>query len=208
MKKLFILLIIFMLTIPVFAQKAEPVNRHVAVSFNPIPLFTGVFLGGFGVDAGLEFAPIRNTSLKAGFFYLGFDPGKFNITNLEKGEISAIRVNAEARWYPEGKYVEGFFLNGGFQYHRLKAAFTLENGEKSATTGGELNTYGLYFGLGYKAVFGDSRAGFTLEPFLDFDWPIKSDIPFDEMDPISGNLLGWALGVKLFRFGLGFGIAF
>ncbi|MDR0324451.1 MAG: hypothetical protein LBI12_08415 [Treponema sp.] len=198
MKKIFVFLVIILIAAPVFAQQ-----RHFAITISPSPIIYAPILGGIGIVAGVEFAPLKNFAVKGNFYYVGWDFGKLIDEAGVDADISMLRFSVEGRFYPSGNYVEGFFLNGGFQFHRLGASFSYEGIKLSDG----LNTYGVYGGAGYKLVFGRSRLGFVLEPTLDFIWPLKSDIPFKDM-AAGSNLFGWILGVKMFRGGLKLGLAF
>jgi hypothetical protein len=192
--------------VPAFTQ------MEVGVSFDPVPLITGLVLGDFGISTGFEYASARAVSTKINVYYLGMNIAAF--TDLTDGtdlKISLFRVNLEGRWYPEAEYIKGFFLNGGLQYHLMSgiAKIVDENGSLIGGSG-NLNTLGLYGGIGYKIIFGSTqKVGFFLEPAMDFIWPLYSDIPFTEIKPLAiSNYLGWIMGVKLFRFGLIMGAAF
>jgi len=215
MKKIFIFLAVLMIVSPVFAQKDAleglneledtSVKRQFAILLNPIPLVIGVIGGGFGLEAGVEYAPASMASVKASVYYIGLDPSKwFDVTKEGNARFSITRVSLEGRWYPSEQYVKGFFLNGGFYYHQVNAA--LRWADVDFGTG--LSTYGIYIGIGTKKITGNGRVSFSYEPTVDFTWPISSEIPFNKLDILSSNLLGWVLGVKLVRFGWRFGIAF
>ena len=205
MKKFFCILVIILIVIPVFAQKSWDGNRRMAITINPFTIAYPPAFGGLGIQGGFEFALVEMASIKANVFYVRYDLGKIS-DNTDGSDtiLSMFRLSLEGRWYPMGDYVEGFFVNGGFQFHRLSAKFDFDD----AYLGIGLNTYSLYGGVGYKIVFGNSRIGFVLEPTLDFIWPVYSDIPFDKMDKSSSNILGWMMGVKLFRLGISVGVAF
>jgi hypothetical protein len=131
-------------------------------------------------------------------------------------DVSTLRFSLEGRWYPAQNYLHGFFLSLGLQYHQITGSVSLEidYDEKSYDFNIKkgFNTYGLFAGLGYKAIYGKNRVAFSLEPVLDFAWPISSDIPFADMSDDLGSLasfmVGTALGVRGPRFRLLFGVAF
>jgi hypothetical protein len=219
MKKFLFFPMVAFLTVSIFAKEDWEGSRQTAITLNPNPLITGLLLGGAGINAGFEFAPISWASVKANIYYIGFDFLKFvgdpvfddeEIIGPGSLNISLFRANLEGRWYPSGDYVSGLFLNGGLQFHRISASTSLPisdvNFGKSKTSI-YIDTWGICFGGGYKAVVGKNRAGFIIEPMLDFTWPLRSDIPFDELG-IEGNFLGWLLGVKGLRGSLMFGVAF
>jgi hypothetical protein len=222
MKKILFLLMFVFLSVSVFAKEDWEGSRQIAITMNPNSLVTGLILGGFGINAGVEFAPIRWVSVKANIYYIGFDPFKLigeplfddvdgeEIFNPIGFNVSLFRANLEGRWYPLGGYVSGWFLNGGLQFHRISASTSFSVSEANlgkGKVGIDIDTWGICVGGGYKAVIGKNRAGFVLEPMLDFTWPLRSDIPLNEMG-IEGNLLGWMLGVKGLRGSLMFGVAF
>jgi hypothetical protein len=215
MKKIFVLLAVFMIVSPIFAQRSameglddlgeSSGDKQFAVLLNPLPLVFGIIAGGFGFEMGVEYAPVQMASVKGSIYYIGFDPTKwFNVDTSGNANFSILRVSLEGRWYPAEQYVKGFFLNGGFYYHQVNAALKWEGGN----FGTGLSTWGFYLGLGSKRVTGNGRVSFSFEPTIDLTWPLSSEIPFDELDVFSSNLLGWALGVKLIRFGWRMGVAF
>jgi hypothetical protein len=226
LKKLIIFLVIAVVAVPAFSQAGR---RQMAANVNLNPLVASVFLSGWGIEGGLEYAVIRPISVKANALYATTNPlkaaGGLDNLGVDFGgvgvdasiSVSALRFSLEGRWYPAQNYLEGFFVGGGLQFHRLMASGSLsisyegESERFDATEG--MNTFGVFAGLGYKAVFGKSRVAFTLEPVLDFAWPIMSDIPFKDMNDglgsdMAGNVAGWALGVLGPRFRLLFGLAF
>ena len=123
-----------------------------------------------------------------------------------------------------------FFVNLGYQFHHFKVnadGFLLfYDTDKSAgppiinppslpsfahppyIAMTDANTHAIYGGAGYKFVFGQSQSAFALETKLDFVWPISTDIQFDRMSDSTSMLVGWVMGVKLFRLGLVLGMAF
>jgi hypothetical protein len=217
MKKVFVLLAVFMIVSPVFAQRSamegldglgeSSVDRQFAVLLNPLPLVIGLVAGGFGFEMGVEYAPVEMASVKASVYYFGFDPTKFfaaEQTSGAKADLSLFRVSLEGRWYPAEQYVKGFFLNTGFYYHQVSADVKYEG----ANFGAGLGTWGIYIGLGTKKISGNGRVAFSFEPTVDLTWPLSSEIPFDQMGTFAGNFVGWALGVKLIRFGWRMGVAF
>ena len=220
MKKVIVLFVIVLLAAPVFAQQSWQGNRQFAVNVSFMPMVEGISLGGFGFEGAAEFAPIRPFSVRASFRYVGFDAFKQlkdtldYFTDIKSSlDIYHLRFALEGRWYPSKKYIHGFFLNGGFQFDRLSLSAQFKYEKVSIGVGGGLNTYGLLAGLGYKGVFGSSRVAFSIEPAINFVWPLSSDIPFKEISDASGGagasaVLGWMLGMKLVRAGLRFGVAF
>lgn len=211
MKKFMFFMIIVFLAAPLFSQESWEDNRRIAITLDPNPMIFGLLLGGFGVEAGLEYAFAQQFAVKGIVRYWGFDPIKWFGDDLDgvKSNFSVFRANAEGRWYPSQCYVHGFFLNTGLQYDLFSASGSYYANTGTRVSLGEgWNTLSIYGGLGYKAVFGKGRVAFIMEPTLDFIWPLYSDIPFSDMGTLAGNLVGWALGVKLVRAGLLFGIAF
>jgi hypothetical protein len=231
MKKIIFFPMVVFLTVSAFAGEEWDGNRQIAVTMNPNPMTIGLLLGGFGINAGFEFAPVKWASLKANIYYIGFDPLKFVGEPLvyedEYGDgyddgyeeefflptgsnISLFRVNLEGRWYPSGNYVSGLFVNGGLQFHRLSASasFSLSDAEMGkGMMGVYIDTWGVCAGVGYKAIFGKNRVGFVFEPVLDYAWVLHSDIPFKDLGS-GGSMLGWFLGAKGLRGTLMFGAAF
>jgi len=216
MKKVlsFAVLAVILFAMPVSAEedRDEENKRQMAITLSPNPLIIGLFLGGFGINAGFEFAPVSTAAVKANVFYIGFDPVKLiglNDDNL-KSLAYMLRVNMEARWYPMAQYVKGFFVNGGVQYHRLSlsAGVSFDTDEEKESAGGGLNSISICSGLGYKVVIGKEQAGFVIEPNMEFAWDVYSDIPFQNMVPPVSYFLGNVLGIRGFRFNLLFGAAF
>ena len=246
MRRFFAVLLFSILLAPVFAGDYSEKIRRVALTLDPVPLVTGVAFGGFGLGGGLEYAFMKNFAVKTGFSYTGVDfariPG-FNMDDAGSGKpgpgfpiqgtdttVSWIKWSLELRWYPGENYVEGFFVNLGYQFHH----FTVNSGgflsfydtDKEAgppimnplgppyfahppyITMANANTHSIYGGAGYKLVFGQSQSAFALETKLDFTWPISTDMEFDRMSNSTGMLVGWMMGVKLFRLGLVMGVAF
>ena len=218
MKKAFFLsmIIAILAAAGLSAQTAWEGNRRMAVMINPIPLVLGTAIGGFGLEAGFEYAPAPQFSVKTGVYYMGYFYNLYDYTTANGGNSSTgmytMRVSLEGRWYPNEDSVHGLFLNGGFQYHRLGGSYSItvyDYGGQETSTGQSqgYNTYCIYLGVGYKAIFGKNRAGFAMEPTLDFVGPLYSEIPFGG-DLASNNLAGWVLGIKMFRLGIAFGAAF
>jgi hypothetical protein len=225
MKKIIFFLMLVFLTVSVFAKERWEGDRQIAVTMNPGPLILGQILGGFGINAGFELAPVEWASLKANIYYIGFDPLKLigepidydgeGMMQKITSNVSLLRVNLEGRWYLSGNYVSGWFLNGGLQFHQLSASSSFPLGDVTLddTTVGKgkvgiyITTWGICIGGGYKAIFGKNRAGFVFEPVMDLTIPIYSDIPFGNMG-FEGDIIGWLLGIKGLRGGLMFGVAF
>ncbi|MDR2702342.1 MAG: hypothetical protein LBB72_07920 [Spirochaetaceae bacterium] len=210
MKKILVFLAVFIIAAPVFAQAEWDGEQKMAVTFNPFPFIGGLLLRGVGIDAGLEYAPVSMASVKTSFYFFKFDPTKWFDTSSDSSnyDIHFLRFSLEGRWYPSQEYVKGFFLNGGLFFHQFGVSASMNYSGADFSGSDSLNTFGLYIGAGNKMVYGSGRVAFVMEPTLDFAWPLYSDIPFDKMDIISSNFVGWCLGVKLLRFGFRLGVAF
>ena len=200
---------IVVLSVPVFAQDEWANNRRMAIHTNIAPLILGSLLGGFGVEAGFEYAPISSFSTKVNFSYTGFDPSRFDLVEVEHKAgftrlgLSLFRVNLEGRWYPQKHYLSGWFVGGNAQFYRIlaipAAAFTIDDKE---INNGIVDTWSLFATVGYKVVFrSKQRAAFFIEPVLDLGWKIYSDLP-------DTPFLAWLLGGARVRFNLTLGAAF
>jgi len=217
MKKILLLMSIIVLAAPAFAQEEREEregwdgNRQMAVAIRISPLLVGSLLGGFGVDAGFEFAPLPNTSVRANVRYIGFSPLAFDFVSYEdsvsgRARVSMLRFNLDWRWYPGRNYVKGWFLSSGLQFQRLAASASLIVGDEELAEGVGFNTLSTFAGLGHKIVFRSSqRAAFIMEPKLDIGWRIASNIP-DAVFSIP--FTGWIMGTNGLRFSLLFGAAF
>jgi hypothetical protein len=202
MKKIFVFLTVIALAVPVFAQndgKDWTGNRRTAVYADPTLFLVGPLFGVMGGAAGVEVASLKSFSLCTRIFY---------VSSISWEDIDAhiLYTSLEARWYPERNYVQGFFLSGGLQYHLFSAEYGFSDGE--IEPGASYHAFGFLGGVGYKFVFGKKQFGFFLEPSLYYAWPIKTNIPFDETDKYSGNVMAMMLGIKFARPSLIFGLAF
>jgi hypothetical protein len=219
MKKTTVFLLAMLIAIPVFADESWEGDRTMAITMSPTPLIIGTVMGGFGINAGFELALLKSVSVKGNLYYIGFDPLKFvgfndDMMGFEEGgtitsNVSLFRVNAEARYYPEGEYLKGWFVNGGVQFHRISAsARVTSDGVPGAyaESGIGFNTFGACAGIGHKLIFGTNRVGFVLEALLDYTHPFFTEIPLagDFSDVVIGSLLG----TRGFRASLLFGVAF
>jgi hypothetical protein len=217
MKKITVFLLAMLIAIPVFADEDWEGDRTMAITMSPTPLIIGTVMGGFGINAGFEVSLLKWLSVKGNIYYIGFDPlqfAGFNEIEIEgegtyTSNVSLFRANAEARYYPDGGYLKGWFLNGGVQFHRLSASARVTSDEMPgayAEAGIGFNTLGICAGTGYKLIFGKGRVGFVLEPSLDYTFPLFTEIPQagDFADVIVGSLLG----TRGFRASLLFGAAF
>jgi hypothetical protein len=217
MKKITVFLLALLTVIPVFAEEGESEgNKTMAITASPGPLIIGTVLGGFGINAGFEISLLKLLSVKGNIYYLGFDPLKFvGYSEIEAdgnsytGNVSLFRANAEARYYPAGEYLEGWFVNAGVQYHRISASARVKHDEMPGAyeeAGIGFNTFGICVGGGYKLIFETGRVGFVLEPVLDFTWPLFTEIP--RFNDFTDVIIGSLLGIRGFRAGLLFGAAF
>ena len=216
MKKMLLLVLVIMFAVPALAQEEREGwegNRRMAVGMRLSPLITGSLLGGFGVDAGFEFAPLQSFSVRANARYVGFRPFIFDFVDYADEDsgsatarLSMLRFNLEGRWYPGGNHVEGWFLSGALQFQRLAASGSIFVDETELSDGIGLNTLSAFAGLGYKIVFRSSqRAAFFIEPLIDVGWRITSEIP---RDVLSVPFVGWMMGTNGLRFSLILGAAF
>jgi hypothetical protein len=220
MKKITVfLLAMLMMVIPVFADKEWEGDRTMAITMSPTPLIIGTIMGGFGLNAGFELALHKSIAVKANLYYIGFDPLQFigfsdDMMGLEEGgtitsNVSLFRANAEARYYLDGMYLEGWFINLGAQFHRISASARVTLDEMPgayAETGIGFNTFGVCAGAGYKMILGTGRVGFVMEASLDYTHPIFTEIP--QAGDFSDFIVGSLLGTKGFRASLIFGAAF
>ena len=215
MKKILLLAAAFALAAPAFAQEGAHEREHwhdsrqMAITLNLTPLLIGALVDGFGMEAGFEFAPARFAAAKINVQYIGFGLRRLGVMydddSYGNGVVSMLRVNLDGRWYPQGNFVRGWFVNGGLQFHRIAAPASLF--DEDGTWGGNrgLNTFSVLAGVGYKLVFRSSqRAAFVLEPGLDFIWQVASQMP-----RVPGDfLLGAILGTRGVRFNMLLGAAF
>ena len=197
---------IVFLAAPAFAQdggETPEADRRMAVTVSLAPLVVGAMFGGFGMDAGFEYAFAPFASVKANVRFVNIDPLRFNAVDADYGfrpRASQLRYNLEGRWYPQENYVQGFFLNGNLQYQRLFATSSIEVNDEEMDA--SINTLSGFVGVGYKAVFRSTRRhAFVMEPALDLGWRIFCD---GDLVPPLGQLLGTG-GV---RFRVLFGAAF
>ena len=183
---------------PLFAQDiTEPeiwtaqTPRRAAITLNTVPMVIGSLLGGFGIGTSFEYAFSSNASIRGGIYYVGFNIG----VSGNDYRFSLGRFNLDMRWYPSHRYVRGFFLSGGAQFHRIAG------GAES------FNSVGVVTGLGHKAAFGgQNRTLFFIEPSVDIVWSVYSQLLPD--DPLAAGFLGTLLGIRGPRFNLAFGLAF
>ena len=202
MKKVVLFLVIIAMAAPVFAQDMGTVNwdgnRRMAVMINPLPLFIVPMIGGFGIGAGFEYAPSPFFSIKPFVNILNLNQRNF-WDEEDNDSLFMLRFSTEARWYPLGNFVHGLFTNLGLQYHLLNQNLT-------DVDIGTFHTLGIFWGVGYKFVWGRSRAAFVVEPTIEHSWVLTTSIP--EIDPLVDHAIGWLLGIRWFRVGLKVGVAF
>jgi len=207
--------VIVLLAAPAFAQEERERwdgNRQMAVAMRVSPLLIGSLLGGFGIDAGFEFAPLQAASVRANVRYVGFSPFIFDFVYYEedagsaRARLSMLRFNLEGRWYPGRNYVQGWFLSGALQFQRLMASGSIFVDDTELSEGIGMNTWSAFAGLGYKIVFRSSqRAAFIMEPAIDVGWRLASEIPHEVL---SIPFTGWMMGTNGLRFSLLLGAAF
>ena len=208
MKKIFLFLVLVcVITFQVFSQETEESwekkRRHVFTT-NLTPLFMSSFLGGFGINAGYEYALGPYGSLKINGTYMGFRSWEFDYydDNIENYFVALLRFNAEGRWYPMGDYFKRWFLGGGLQYHWISISPFVD--DKNANQGA--HSVSLVLGVGYKFIIGKPRAALVIEPLLEYAARIYSGLESDTWSYF--NPFEWLLGINGPRFSLLFGVAF
>jgi len=221
MKKTFLLMVVVALAVPAFALEEDggwDGNRRMAATVNFNPLLMGAVLGGFGLEAGFEYAPVPFASARVNVRFVGFDPLRLvdGDTGGVRTMVSLLRLNMDGRWYPGGDYVRGWFFSGGLQYQRIaaSASFTIDGATVGAGVG--FGTVSFFTGVGHKLVFrSQQRTAFAIEAAMDLGWRITCDLRRflrrelgGELDAMSGQLVGWLLGTNGPRFHLLFGAAF
>lgn len=173
-RKIFLLIALFVVAIPAFARDGWDDNRRMAVTVRIVtPLFWAIILDGFALDVGFEYAPIRRASIRGNFRLIAFE---------EMGaRLWRPRFNLDGRWYPQGNYLRGAFLGAGLQFNVW-----------------DRSSLSAFASAGYKAVFGSNerRAAFVLEPALKFGWLLfPADLRGGADWGESGLLFGLPLGV-------------
>ena len=227
MRRIVLFLLILTISLPVFAQKNEQVdwkdNRRMALMFNPNPFIFGTTAGGFGISPGFEIAFTPSFAMKTQFYYLGIDPEVLFGYGVEGDFVSSFRLSLDFRWYPMQNYVRGIFANYGVQAQYLKGSFIYHTYEwiydidekkghdvlvDTVNLNGDNSTaLGMYFGLGYKFVFGKGRPGLAIEPTLDYIWSMYFSDWSSRTDYYYINPYAF-LGTQGLRFAIHLGVAF
>jgi hypothetical protein len=217
MKKILVLFIVLFTVIPAFAQDDDRDDdwkngKRAAITINPTTIILGTMNEGIGFSIGLEYAFISTFSTKLDLYVVAFRPdGIYNNAVYEDDTLAvSFRGALEARWYPLGSAVDGFFTGVGFQYQQTLGNFTLEEFVYNNRTGqdefretkfkGDI-ALGMCLGAGYKFILGRGRVAFVIEPALDVIWSFH----LGKKPEYSGN---WMLGQNGFRISTNFGVAF
>jgi hypothetical protein len=214
MKKIIFLLGIMFLTNSAFAQESWEYNRRSAITINPGAFIVGTVTDGFGIGIAFEHSFTPQFSTKANAYFLEHEARKGFYPPVSRVEGHTIMgmFAVEGRWYPLARYLEGVFINGGFQYHLIggTVAFHDYNDEIDRQFRRTFSTASLFTGLGYKVVFGKNRFGLALEPTIDYIWPFYTNLPYSHRDDIMDHsgLSVTAMGIKGIRFGFQIGAAF
>jgi hypothetical protein len=234
MKKLFTFLIILsIIVIPAFAQNNNQTangenNRRAAVTINPNTFILAASNDGGGISMGLELALSSQFSAKVQGYFVALEPSSFynfyyDTVKSDPPTLS-YRFSLEGRWYPlEQAPIEGLFTYFGAQYQAIEGKLTREGYEypsiegdldlapatspvyKEVTKNISEDTLGLFFGVGYKFIFGKNRRGFVIEPVVDYIYSIHFNKPDDYKEYLSNYQM---LGMRGFRSTVFFGMAF
>jgi hypothetical protein len=240
MKKILIFIVVITLAAPLFAQKNSGIERKNALMINPWTTLLGVsinraigasffppeFFAG-GID--FEHAVSRSFSVKLNFlgYHLSEQTRQIDSSNKTpewidfeawaSGSVSIYRIGLDARFYPSGNYLQGFFFSGGLQFHRMdfKASVRIKMGDffgfgdgfDFSFNGDSYNTWSAVPGLGYKMIAGRKQAAFSMENILDFPIGLKFG-PFKNDFPYSGPGKNIVQGVNWPRYRMIFGVAF
>jgi hypothetical protein len=198
------------LSVSAFGQEVPDTwngNRRMAVTLDPSPLVFASFLGGFGIEAGFEYALAQSASLKVNsqFATIRLTESADSAPDIDALRAWLLRVNLEGRWYPQGMFVQGWFFSGNLQFQTATASFSMfDTGERVMDSA---SRYALSFfpGFGYKLVFGSNRrTSFALEANGSVGFRIVSNIP----DFPAGFFEAWLLGAAGPRASLLLGVAF
>jgi len=161
------------LALPAFARDDPGDPRRMAVTISVVhPLLTSLDAGSFGMDIGFEYAITRHASAKV---------------NLRHTHAQMFRARLEGRWYPQGNYLEGWFVGGSLQLQRQLRRDPLHCRCLGEPTPWIWVNHGSFsVGGGYKTVFqeGPGRTAFVLEPAMDLRWAIipRVGLAFFHMD--------------------------
>jgi len=104
-KKMLIVLLIVITSAGAFAQEMKKPSAQNAININVGTTVVGLVLGGFGIGAGYERALSHAVALRLNGDYMSI-----KVLNESYSIFDAILT---ARWYPENKALEGFFVEGG-----------------------------------------------------------------------------------------------
>ena len=216
MKKLLMLILVFSILVPVFAQEKESWRgkRLMAVTTDPASWVTG-----FGFSTGFEYAFSPMFTGKTQVYYLNQYPNTWAYDIKADTSVSTLRFTLEGRFYPMERNVQGVFASAGMQYMHLFGKFTYyeydwefdeatqtSSSKEKSTDYSDGGAFGVYLGIGYKWVIGRSRYGLCIEPSLDY---IRS-FHFSGLSPYNKGEYDqiYSMGTQGVRFSLNLGIAF
>lgn len=195
---------------PAFGQEQDAFdgNRRMAVTVNPFPILYAPVYDGYGVDLAYEYAILPAASIRFAFSYASIDLDPGNLT-LDNDEATAILLNAgvTGRWYWQEKYVEGWFVSGGFQ-------FQLGNPNSNALFEDPLDldddewiyAFSAYPGVGFKWIFPSKyRVAFSVEAMASIGFLITSTMSRSQQMDLPAT---WLLGTTGPRTSLYLGISF
>jgi len=180
MRKIFLLIALFTVTVPAFAWDDWGGNRRMAVTVQST--IWGPAIIGFGFE--YAFAP--NASVKIRVLY---GPGR--------GAGNAFRgFNLDGRWYPHGNYVQGWFLSGGLRFMLPPDGPSIREGGMASSA------LSAFVGTGYKLTLGSDqvRPAFVFEMLAEAGWRIIHD----GADPV----ISWLSGTSGPQFRFPIGVAF
>ena len=188
-KPILLITAIAVFAVPVFAQENWNGKRQMAVTMSIIgPI---IFPGKFCMDIGFEYAPVPSAAVKV---------------NLRYRPDGFFRVSAEGRWYPQENYLHGYFFGGALQYQRIFKLSDFFWDAPSKVADHPVNILSVFLGTGYKAIFGNERTAFAMEPAMDFGWPIALEHFIEH--PYNYTFWPWLAGVGGLRIKVPMGVAF
>ena len=181
-----------------------------AVTMNPFPLIITPLdshHSGLGIGFGLEYAFLDSFSARFAVSYASLDLDQAKLLNLEDDEAQAsiVNISLEGRWYPQQRFVEGWFFSAGFSF-QLASPEAIPIMEGAHVDLGEewVHTLSVFPGLGYKWIFRSfSRVGLSVEAMTDLGFTVLSNAPRAYLELPSS----WQMGMTGTRVGIVFGVS-